>query len=166
MAALLAYDALSMSDQPNDSLQSEHAIAVLHGDLIPPDMAQWLAQQLRALQHAGAPMLKRFTVQCVNDQVMGELHMRHMNDPRTTDVLTFTDGPEADVAVCVDEASRRALELKHELRDELLLYCLHGLLHAGGMDDQTPADFAAMHAEENRLLSAIGLGEIFGAINP
>ena len=32
MAALLAYDALSMSDQPNDSLQSEHAIAVLHGD--------------------------------------------------------------------------------------------------------------------------------------
>jgi hypothetical protein len=34
------------------------------------------------------------------------------------------------------------------------------------MDDQTPADFAAMHVEENRLLSAIGLGEIFGAINP
>ena len=166
MAALLAYDALSMSDQPNDSLQSEHAIAVLHGDLIPPDMAQWLAQQLHALQHAGAPMLKRFTVQCVNDQVMGELHLRHMNNPATTDVLTFADGDEADVAVCVDEAARRATELNHELREELLLYCLHGLLHAGGMDDQTPVDFAAMHGEENRLLRAIGLGEIFGAIKP
>ncbi len=166
MAALLAYDALSMSDQPNDSLQSEHAITVLHGDLIPPDMAQWLAQQLRALQHAGAPTPKRLTVQCVNDQTMGELHMRHMNNPCTTDVLTFADGDEADVAVCVDEASRRAKELNHELREELLLYCLHGLLHAGGMDDQTPADFAAMHGEENRLLRAIGLGEIFGAIKP
>jgi len=47
-----------------------------------------------------------------------------------------------------------------------LLYCLHGLLHAGGMDDQTPAEFTAMHCEENRLLRAIGLGDIFGVIQP
>jgi probable rRNA maturation factor len=129
-------------------------------------LAQWLVEKLRELQLAGAPKLKRFTVQCVNDLTMGELHLRHMNNPATTDVLTFADGDEADVAVCVDEASRRAQELSHEVRDELLLYCLHGLLHAGGMDDQTPADFAAMHGEENRLLSAIGLGQIFGAIQP
>ena len=166
MASLLAYDALSMSGHSNDFTHSDQEITVLHDDLVSAEVGQWLKEKLLALQNAGAPKLRRLTVQCVNDQVMGELHMRHMNDPRTTDVLTFTDGPEADVAVCVDEAGRRALELKHELRDELLLYCLHGLLHAGGMDDQTPSDFAAMHAEENRLLSAIGLGEIFGAINP
>lgn len=166
MAAMLAYDALSMSGYSINPSSMQHEVAVLNGDLISPDMAQWLEQQLRALQHAGAPTPKRLTVQCVNDQTMGELHMRHMNNPCTTDVLTFADGDEADVAVCVDEASRRAKELNHELREELLLYCLHGLLHAGGMDDQTPADFAAMHAEENRLLRAIGLGEIFGAIKP
>ncbi|MSR33421.1 MAG: rRNA maturation RNase YbeY [Phycisphaerales bacterium] len=166
MAAQLAYDALSMSGYSTNSPRSDHEITVLHGDLISADMAQWLAEKLRELRHAGAPMLKRFTVQCVNDQTMGELHMRHMNNPCTTDVLTFADGDDADVAVCVDEAARRATELNHQLRDELLLYCLHGLLHAGGMDDQTPAEFAAMHGEENRLLSAIGLGEIFGAIKP
>ena len=165
MAALMSYDALSMSGHPTDFSQSDQEITVLHGDLISAEVAHWLEEKLLALQNAGAPKLRRFTVQCVNDQAMGELHMRHMNDPRTTDVLTFTDGLEADVAVCVDEAGRRALELKHELRDELLLYCLHGLLHAGGVDDRTPADFAAMHGEENRLLRAIGLGEIFGAIN-
>lgn len=161
---MLAYDALSMSGHSTDSPRSDHEITILHGDLISAHMAQWLAEKLRELQQAGAPLLKRFTVQCVNDQAMGELHMRHMNIPSTTDVLTFADGDEADVAVCVDEATRRAQELNHQLRDELLLYCLHGLLHAGGMNDQTPADFAAMHGEENRLLRAIGLGEIFGAI--
>ena len=166
MAALLAYDALSMSGHSNDSSHSDNEISVLHGDLISASLAQWLVEKLRELQLAGAPKLKRLTVQCVNDQAMGELHLRHMNNPATTDVLTFADGDEADVAVCVDEASRRAQELSHEVRDELLLYCLHGLLHAGGMDDQTPADFAAMHGEENRLLSAIGLGKIFGAIQP
>ena len=166
MAAMLAYDALSMSDHSNDSSQREHEITVLHGDLISESLAQWLVEKLRELQLAGAPTLKRFTVQCVNDHAMGELHLRHLNNPATTDVLTFTDGDEADVAVCVDEAARRATELNHQLRDELLLYCLHGLLHAGGMDDQTPADFSTMHGEENRLLSAIGLGQIFGAIQP
>ena len=166
MAAMLAYDALSMSGHSTDFSHSDNDISVLHGDLISAQIAQWLVEKLRELQRAGAPTLKRFTVQCVNDHAMGKLHLRHMNNPATTDVLTFADGDEADVAVCVDEASRRAQEFSHELRDELLLYCLHGLLHAGGMDDQTPADFAAMHGEENRLLSAIGLGQIFGAIQP
>ncbi len=149
-----------------DSLLDGHQITVLHGGLVSEQVAGWLVEKLRALQQAGAPQLKRFTVQCVNDQTMSQLHMRHMNDPSTTDVLTFNDGDQADVAVCVDEAARRAKEFNHELREELLLYCLHAMLHAGGMDDQTPADFAAMHGEENRLLRAIGLAEIFGEVNP
>jgi len=97
----------------------------------------------------------------VDDARMGELHGRHMSDPTTTDVLTFVDGTEVDVAVCVDEARRRSEELGHELRRELLLYALHGMLHAAGFDDRTPADFARMHAEEDRLLAAIGLEPTF-----
>ncbi len=62
------------------------------------------------------------------------------------------------VVFVVDSADRERIEYS---RQELDI-----MLHAGGMDDQTPADFAAMHGEENRLLSAIGLGQIFGAIQP
>ena len=75
MAAMLAYDALSMSGYSINPSSMQHEVAVLNGDLISPDMAQWLEQQLRALQHAGAPTPKRLTVQCVNDQTMGELHL-------------------------------------------------------------------------------------------
>ncbi|MCE9618825.1 MAG: rRNA maturation RNase YbeY [Planctomycetes bacterium] len=155
-----------MSSDSAGSLHDGPGVLVLHGGLVPPADADWIAAQLLALQKAGAPRPRRYTVQCVDDRAMSELHRRHMNDPSTTDVLTFVDGDQADAAVCVDEARRRAPELGHELRHELLLYALHGLLHAGGMDDRTPAEFAAMHGEENRLLRAVGLGALFGEVHP
>ncbi len=108
-----------------------------------------------------APGVSRFTLRLVDDAEMARLHARHMNDPTTTDVLTFVDGDEVDVAVCVDEARRRSEEMGHELRRELLLYALHGMLHAAGMDDRTPEDFTRMHAEEDRLLAAAGLPPTF-----
>jgi probable rRNA maturation factor len=122
---------------------------------------EWLRERLVELRGRAAPAIKRFTVQLVNDHVMSQLHERHMNDPATTDVLTFADGDEVDVAVCVDEARRRAAELGHDLFRELLLYSLHGLLHAVGFDDRTRADYERMHAEEDRLLAAIGIAATF-----
>ena len=68
---------------------------------------------------------------------------------------------EADVVVCVDEAARRSAELGHSLERELLLYALHGVLHCAGFDDQTDEGFEAMHAEEDRILSVIGVGPTF-----
>jgi rRNA maturation RNase YbeY len=141
-------------------------ITVAHAGLVPEAEAQWLRERLQDLVRAGAPALRRLTVQCVDDRAMIALHARHLHDPTTTDVLTFAHDGEADIAICVDEAARRGEELGHQRRLELLLYCLHGWLHAAGLDDRTPADYAAMHREENRLLRAIGLGELFGAVEP
>lgn len=123
--------------------------------------AQWLRAHWKRLCAVAAPRLARLTIRLVDDAEMSRLHARHMNDPATTDVLTFVDGAEVDVAVCVDEARRRADELGHAVSRELLLYGLHGLLHAVGFDDRTPEDFARMHAEEDRLLAAIGVGATF-----
>ncbi|NBV64140.1 MAG: rRNA maturation RNase YbeY [Planctomycetes bacterium] len=137
------------------------AVQVLGSGLIDRAVVDWLQDRLVALRGMAAPAIRRFTVQLVNDGVMSQLHARHMNDPTTTDVLTFADGNEVDVAVCVDEARRRAAELGHDLSRELLLYSLHGLLHAVGFDDREPSDFERMHAEEDRLLAAIGIAATF-----
>lgn len=134
---------------------------VLDAGLIDRAAADWLLDRLLDLSVSAAPAIRRLTVQLVNDQVMSRLHARHMNDPTTTDVLTFADGHEVDVAVCVDEARRRAAELGHDLPRELLLYSLHGLLHAVGFDDRTPEDYERMHAEEDRLLASIGIAPTF-----
>jgi probable rRNA maturation factor len=141
-------------------------VELLHGERITNEDARWIVETVRRLQALAAPDLSRLTIRLVDDAEMSRLHARHMNDPTTTDVLTFVDGHEADVAVCVDEATRRVAEMGHDLRRELLLYSLHGLLHAVGFDDRTPADFARMHAEEDRLLAAIGVGATFAPEAP
>lgn len=141
-------------------------VEYLDDGLIPPADAEWLRAMVGRLCGMAAPALSRLSVRLVNDLEMTRLHARHMNDPTTTDVLTFVDGAEVDVAVCVDEARRRSAEMGHDLRRELLLYSLHGLLHAAGFDDRTPEDFARMHAEEDRLLAAIGVGATFAPEAP
>jgi hypothetical protein len=69
---------------------------------------------------------------------------------------------EVDTVVCVDEARRRARERGHGVREELLLYCMHSLLHVQGYDDVTAAGAAAMHAREDEVLTAIGVGAVYG----
>jgi probable rRNA maturation factor len=112
--------------------------------------------------------IARLSVRLVDDATMRSLHDRHCGIDATTDVLTFAaaaphEPVEADVACCVDEAARQAARRGHAVDDELLLYALHGLLHCLGHDDRDPAGFAAMHAEEDRVLAAIGAAARFAS---
>lgn len=107
----------------------------------------------------------RISARIVGDDEMDVAHRRFSDVPGTTDVLTFVESSEAglevDLLVCRDEAARRASELGHDVRRELLLYVLHGVLHAVGFDDHAPEDHARMHAEEDRILERIGVGRTF-----
>ena len=108
----------------------------------------------------------RCVVEVVDDRRMSLMHDRWMNDPSSTDVLTFpmsTPGQpiDADIAVCLPEAERRSHDLDHDRIHELLLYALHGLLHVTGHEDSTDEGFARMHAEEDRLLEQAGFGRLF-----
>lgn len=142
------------------------SIAVLTATARPIDLA-WLRDALEAaLGHVGRP-IRALTIKIVDDDTMRGLHGRHRGEDATTDVLTFDctepGGPvEADIVVCADEAARQAAERDHAVERELLLYALHGVLHCAGFDDRTPGDFEAMHAEEDRILTAVGIGPTFG----
>jgi probable rRNA maturation factor len=132
-----------------------------------PAAAEWIGSHLaEATAHLETPVV-RVGVRIIDDAEMTVLHERYSGCLSTTDVLTFpTSAPgepiEVDIAVNADEARRQADERGHPLRDELLLYALHGLLHCAGYDDHTPADFEAMHAAEDRILTALGVGPRFG----
>lgn len=134
----------------------------------------WLEAHLRRalrLLHISAAT---WDITFVRDADMKALHQRTMNIPETTDVLTFDlrdaparrtregDAVELDTAICVDEARRRAEELGHPLRNELLLYAIHSLLHVQGHDDLTPRKAALMHRREDELLVALGIGPVYG----
>jgi probable rRNA maturation factor len=134
--------------------------------------AAWIADALgRAVaevERATGRAIARVTVRIVGDAAMTTLHERWRGEAGTTDVLTFPASGEgepvtADIAVCADEAARRAGALGHPAEREMLLYALHGVLHCTGFDDHDPEACARMHAEEDRILEAIGVGATYGA---
>ncbi len=103
----------------------------------------------------------------VSDIEMSAAHERFSGVAGTTDVLTF-DLREAgageldtDILICLDEAERVASERGHTPDRELLLYIVHGILHCLGHDDHDPVAYARMHAREDEVLEAIGVGRTF-----
>lgn len=128
----------------------------------------WLEERLaQSLAHLPCPV-RRVNVRVVDEPEMRELHRRHLGRDETTDVLAFRESAagepiEADIAICLEVARRSCARRGHAVERELLLYALHGLLHCAGHEDKTSEGFRAMHAEEDRILAAIGVGPVFNS---
>lgn len=131
----------------------------------------WLEQMVgRAMQTLA--VTGSVAARILNDADMAQAHAEFCGVEGTTDVITFdltdpTDNApakgvvEADLLLCLDEAQRQAKTRGHEARRELLLYTVHGILHCLGHDDHEEAAFARMHAEEDRIMTALGVGATF-----
>lgn len=142
------------------------AVAIVGLD---PGLHPWLVARLdRALAMLGPTGEVR--VRIVDDESMAAAHQQFSGVAGTTDVLTFdlSEGGrtelDVDILVCRDEAARQAAARGHEAQRELLLYMIHGVLHCLGHDDHDEAAAARMHAEEDRVLEAIGVGRTFGPV--
>jgi probable rRNA maturation factor len=87
---------------------------------------------------------------------MEELHVRYMDEPGPTDVLSFPLDEDAtvertrllgDVVICPAFAERTS---HTPIEDELRLLLVHGILHLLGHDHDEEADRAAMWAKQER----------------
>lgn len=72
---------------------------------------------------------------------------------------------EGDIIVSADTAAREAEARGHDLAAELALYAVHGALHLLGYDDADPADAQRMHDMEDEVLSAVGIGPVYGRVH-
>lgn len=116
----------------------------------------------------GAP--RELSVMIVTDATMARLHKQFLNIAGPTDVLTFEiertgkgKVVSGEIVVCLGEARRQARERKIPASHELLLYVVHGMLHLSGFDDVTRAGYEKMHREEDRILTRLGIGQVFSA---
>ena len=109
-------------------------------------------------------------IRVLADAAMEAAHLEYLDAPGTTDVITFdlaggetehTGVLDADLLLCLDEAERQAARRDHGVTEELLLYAIHGIMHCLGHDDHDDDAFARMHAAEDEVLEAIGVGPIF-----
>ena len=106
------------------------------------------------------------SVLLVDVEVMTDLHVRWMDEPGPTDVLSFpmdelrpgTDGDVSpagllgDVVLCPAVAVEQARTAGHSTAEELLLLTVHGILHLLGYDHAEPAEEKEMFALQRRLL--------------
>ena len=155
--------------------RDEPSIAFHAGDGCPPslDRAALAAAFAQLLPHFPRT-IARVDVQLVGDEAMDAAHRRHMDIAGTTDVMSFPahdpDDPraavEADLLVSVDVATREGVARGHGREREILLYAVHGTLHACGYRDDDEAEAVRMHAEEDRILSAGGVGVVYATETP
>ena len=131
-----------------------------------------LARAFAALVPHFPREIARIDVLLVGDAAMDAAHRRYMDIAGTTDVMSFPAHDEvagqgaavpveADLIVCTDVAAREAAARGHPPEREILLYAVHGTLHACGFRDDSAAAAAAIHAEEDRILDAGGVGAVY-----
>ncbi|WP_066520376.1 rRNA maturation RNase YbeY [Curtobacterium ammoniigenes] len=104
----------------------------------------------------------------VDEGAMEQLHVRWMDEPGPTDVLSFPmdelrpgteDDPTppgllGDIVLCPQVAEAQAVAAHHSTLDELLLLTCHGLLHLLGFDHAEPDEKAEMFGIQGEILSA------------
>jgi probable rRNA maturation factor len=99
---------------------------------------------------------------------MADLHMRWMDLPGPTDVMSFPmdelepggrpDTPEpgpamlGDIVLCPEFAAEQATAAGHSLGHELALLTIHGVLHLLGYDHAEPEEEKEMFALQRQLL--------------
>jgi probable rRNA maturation factor len=104
----------------------------------------------------------------VDAPAMEELHLKWMDEPGPTDVLSFPmdelrppkddDVPEpgllGDVVLCPTVAEQQGIAAGHSTEDELHLLATHGILHLLGYDHADPAEEREMFGLQDEIVAA------------
>jgi probable rRNA maturation factor len=98
----------------------------------------------------------------VEDDYMTELHIKWMNEPGTTDVLSFPmDMPEkpgeavtlGDIVISPVVAAVQALTQGHSTEHEIYILATHGLLHIIGYDHADKAEEKTMFELQEKIVT-------------
>jgi probable rRNA maturation factor len=92
---------------------------------------------------------------------MEELHIKWMDEPGPTDVLSFPmDMPEGrddvvtlgDIVIAPAVAAQQAQEAGHSVNHEIFILATHGLLHILGYDHADPDEEKVMFALQEKIV--------------
>ena len=98
----------------------------------------------------------------IDDKEMEELHIKWMDQPGSTDVLSFPmDMPESgddpvtlgDIVISPRFAEDQATKAGHSINHEIFILATHGLLHILGYDHEDIEDESVMFALQETIVS-------------
>jgi probable rRNA maturation factor len=142
-------------------VSNESGMEVPEADLV--SVAQFALGRMEV--HPGAEL----SMVIVDLDTMADLHVRWMDLPGPTDVMSFPmdelepggrpdkaePGPAmlGDIVLCPQFAAEQAKKAGHSLEQELALLTVHGVLHLLGYDHAEPEEEKEMFALQNQLLA-------------
>ena len=101
-------------------------------------------------------------IHLVGAEEMTRVNETYLQHQGSTDVITFNhsdiDDPtrlHGELYVCVDEAIRLAPKFRTSWQDEVVRYCVHGILHLQGYDDTELWLRRQMKRRENRVMRSV-----------
>ena len=135
---------------------------------VPFDPEPLIAEAGFMLERLGLHPEVELSISLVDPEEIAELHVRWMDLPGPTDVLSFPmdelrvpepgETPEpgmlGDVVICPQVAAEQGEVAGHGLPGELELLLTHGILHLLGHDHAEPEDHAVMFGLQDQLLAA------------
>jgi probable rRNA maturation factor len=135
------------------------------------DVIQRLAAFAMDAMHVHADA--ELAIVLVDEGAMEQLHVRWMDEPGPTDVLSFPmdelrpgtdDAPTppgllGDIVVCPQVAEAQARTAGHPVLDEIKLLTAHGLLHLLGFDHAEPEDEREMFGVQRDILVGFAVQE-------
>ena len=117
------------------------------------------AAQLRRWLAAAIAPPAEITLRVVNGAEARILNRDFRNRDYATNVLTFAYGGTplaADIVLCAPVVAREAREQKKPLLAHYAHLCIHGALHASGMDHRKPLQATDMETREIEILGTLG----------
>jgi probable rRNA maturation factor len=135
---------------------------------VPVDPEPLVAQAGFMLARLGLHPEVELAISLVDPEEITELHVRWMDLPGPTDVLSFPmdelrvpepgepaePGMLGDVVICPQVAAEQGEQAGHGLPGELELLLTHGILHLLGHDHAEPGEHAVMFGLQDELLAA------------
>lgn len=141
-------------------VSNESGLDVCEAELI--SVARFVLRRMNV--HPGAEL----SMVLLDSGAMADLHMRWMDLPGPTDVMSFPmdelepggrpDAPEpgpamlGDIVLCPEFAAEQAAAAGHSLGHELALLTIHGVLHLLGYDHAEPDEEKEMFGLQRQLL--------------
>lgn len=129
------------------------------GELVPTEQVRSLMQS--SLAQLNLNLECELNIVFVDENEMTELHIKWMEEPGPTDVLSFPmDLPEnpgdavtlGDIVIAPTVAAKQAAVAGHSVSDEIYILAAHGLLHILGHDHANAQDEKVMFAAQADLI--------------
>jgi probable rRNA maturation factor len=130
------------------------------GQLVPAE--QITSLMTFALSALDLNTLNDLNVSFVKDDYMSELHLKWMDEPGTTDVLSFPmDMPLTsqdivtlgDIVISPVVAQAQAITQGHSTEHEIFILATHGLLHILGYDHVEKEEEKIMFSLQEKIVS-------------